>query len=62
MKPEVNEDLFKKVYPSGDITTLEAFREKIASEMGTHYLRDSDQQFLADSINTLLEITDLQLA
>lgn len=58
---EVNEELFKKVYPTGDITTEEAFREKIASEMETHYLRDSDQQLLADAISKLLELTDLKL-
>ncbi len=58
---EVNEELFKKVYPTGDITTEEAFKEKISEEIKQHYSRDTDQQFLADSINNLLNLTDLQL-
>ena len=58
---EVNEELFKKVYPTGDITTEEAFREKISAEMEQHNLRDSDQQFLADAINYLLKQADLKL-
>ena len=58
---EVNEELFKKVYPSSEITTEKEFRERISGELKQHYSRDTDRQFLADSINKLLEITNIEL-
>ena len=58
---EVNEELIMKVYPNGDITTEEAFREKIAGEMKQHWTRDTDQQFLVDTINELQKLANIDL-
>ncbi|NOY49732.1 MAG: trigger factor [Chlorobi bacterium] len=58
---EINEELFKKVYPNDDITTEEDFRARLAEELAQHYTRDTDRQFLADTINTLIEKADIKL-
>ncbi len=58
---EINEDLFKKVYPNDDLKTEEDFRGKIAGELKQHYTRDTDRQFLADTINKLIELVDITL-
>lgn len=58
---EINEDLFKKVYPNDELKTEDDFREKIAGELKLHYTRDTDRQFLADTINKLIELADISL-
>ncbi len=58
---EINEDLFKKVYPNDEITTEEEFMARLVEELGQHYTRDTDRQFLADTINTLIEKADIKL-
>jgi len=58
---EVNEDLFKKVYPNDDIKDEKAFKAKIKEDLSAHYSRDTDRQFLADTINEVIKVTDLQL-
>ena len=58
---EVNEELFNKVYPTADIKTEKDFREKISGELEQHFSRDSDRQYLADSINKLLEMSNIEL-
>jgi trigger factor len=58
---EINEDLFKKVYPNDDIKDEKVFKAKIKEDLSAHYARDTDRQFLADTINELLKATNLQL-
>jgi len=58
---EVNEDLYKKVYPNDDIKDEKTFKAKIKEDLSSHYSRDTDRQFLADSINEVIKITDLKL-
>lgn len=58
---ELNEELFKKVYPNDDIKTEKDFRAKIKEEIKNHFQRDADRQFLDDSINELIKITKLEL-
>jgi trigger factor len=58
---ELNEELFKKVYPAGDVTTEEAFREKVTEEIGKHRAGDSDKQFLSDAIDELIKLSNLEL-
>jgi trigger factor len=57
----LNEELFKKVYPAGDVTTEEAFREKVTEELGKHRAGDSDKQFLSDAIDELIKLSNLEL-
>lgn len=58
---EINEELFKKVFPNDDIKTEKEFRAKIKEEIKSHFQRDADRQFLDDSINELLKITKITL-
>lgn len=58
---EINEDLFKKVYPNDEIKDEKAFKAKVKEDLSAHYSRDTDRQFLADTINELINVTNLQL-
>ncbi|HEY9114478.1 MAG TPA: trigger factor [Bacteroidales bacterium] len=58
---EINEELFKKVFPNDDIKTEKEFKAKIKEEIKSHFQRDADRQFLDDSINELLKITKITL-
>ena len=61
-KAEVNEELFKKVYgDETDITTTEAFREKIKEEITLNLSYSSDQKFTLDARDTLLGKTNMEL-
>jgi trigger factor len=55
---ELNEELYKKVYPNEDIKTEEEFRARIENEIKNHYQRDSDRQFLDETINELIKIAN----
>jgi trigger factor len=58
---ELNEELFKKVYPNDEVKTEEDFKVRITEELKKHYSRDTDRQFLADTINKLIELADISL-
>lgn len=58
---EINEDLFKKLYPNDEVKTEKEFIEKLKEDLSKHYSRDTDRQFLADTINKLIEISEVKL-
>ncbi len=58
---ELNEELFKKVYPEDNILTIEAFRQRIADEAEVYYVKESDQKLLGDVITKLIEETKVEL-
>jgi len=58
---EIGEELFKKVFPSQEIKNEEEFRAALASDMSKHYVRDTDRQFLADTVKELIKIADINL-
>ncbi len=58
---EINEDLFKKVYPNDDIKDEKLFKEKIKVDLSKQSSIDTDRQFLADTINEIIKVTDLKL-
>ncbi|MFZ4400305.1 MAG: trigger factor [Bacteroidales bacterium] len=58
---ELNEELFSKVYPQDEITTIEEFRNRIAQEAENYYIKESDQKLLGDVINKLIEETSVEL-
>ncbi|MCB2207508.1 MAG: trigger factor [Bacteroidetes bacterium] len=60
-KAEMNEDFFKKVYPNEDIKDEKSFKAKVKEDLSAHYARDTDRQFLADTINEVIKVTNLQL-
>lgn len=58
---ELGEELYKKVFPSRDIKTEEEFRVALSEDLQNHFQRDTDRQFLGDTIKELLKIADIQL-
>jgi trigger factor len=58
---ELNDDLFKKVYPNDEIKDEKEFKSRIKKDLSSHYSRDTDRQFLADTINEIIKLTDLEL-
>lgn len=58
---ELGEDLYKKVFPSKEIATEEDFRKALADDLQNHFSRDTDRQFLGDTIKELIKIADIKL-
>ncbi len=58
---EIGEDLYKKVFPSKEIKTEEEFRNLLSEDLQNHYGRDTDRQFLGDTIKELIKIADINL-
>ncbi len=58
---ELGEDLYKKVFPSKEIKTEEEFKEALTEDLQNHYQRDTDRQFLGDTIKELIKIADISL-
>ena len=58
---EVNEELFKKVYPVGDITTEEQFRDKLKGEAKEYLQKESDNFFVHETLEVLSKNTELTL-
>lgn len=42
---EFNQELFDKIYPAGEVTTIEAMKEKVKSELEQMFTRDADWLF-----------------
>ena len=55
---ELNEDLFKKIYPNDEIKDAAAFRAKVADDLKKSYTPDSDYRFGIDARNTLIKKLD----
>ncbi len=58
---ELGEDLYKKVFPSQDIKSEEEFKKALSNDLVKHYERDTDRQFLADTVKELIKIADISL-
>ncbi len=58
---ELNEDLYKKVYPSADIKDEAGFKDAIRNEAKQFYSRDTDRKFMNDVIDLLVEKTKMTL-
>lgn len=58
---ELNEELFTKALPGEEITTEEAFRQRIADQLSGQYQVDSDKHFRNEVMKKLLEETKLEL-
>lgn len=58
---ELGEELYKKVFPTKDIKTEEDFRNALSEDLQNHYKRDTERQFLGDTIKELIKIADIQL-
>ncbi|MEZ5082158.1 MAG: trigger factor [Bacteroidales bacterium] len=62
MEPaEINQELFDKVYPNGNITSEEAFREKLRSEAKDYFQNEGDNFFVHEVIEKLVNETHVDL-
>ncbi len=58
---ELNQELFDKIYGPGVITSEEAFRDKIRTELGLMFQQDTDRKFFNDVEKSLVEKLDIRL-
>lgn len=61
VEAELGEELYKKLYPAEDLKTEDDFRKRLTEDLKKHFQRDTDRQLLADSINALMDLTNLDL-
>ena len=52
--PELNEELFKMIFPGKDIKDEKAFRKEIATEMERQYVVEAERMFLNNAIDKLV--------
>lgn len=58
---QVNEDLFKKAYPSSEINTEADFRAKIKQDASREFEKESDKLFLSQTVDLLIEKANIQI-
>ncbi|MFC0877157.1 trigger factor [Saccharicrinis sp. FJH2] len=59
---EINEELFKQIYPEDEVTTEEDMRKRIADEIKENLVSNSDYKFLLDAKDKLVEkVKDVEL-
>ena len=52
--PELNEELFKMIFPAKDIKDVDTFRKEIATEMERQYVVEAERMFLNNAIDKLV--------
>ncbi len=60
-KAKINDELFAKLFPNGEVTTLEGLKAKIKEDAEQQFVQQADQQFLNDVTEALLETTQFDL-
>ena len=58
---ELNEELFKKVYPDDDLKTEEDLRNRIKKDMEKEYIKESDRKFVDDVIKKITDTVEIKL-
>ncbi len=58
---DLDQELFDKLFPDGSVTTASELREKIKEDAEKQFQQQSDQQFLNDAIEHLIENTKFDL-
>ncbi len=58
---ELGEELYKKVFPAQEIKNEAEFKKALSNDLTKHYQRDTDRQFLADTVKELIKIADISL-
>ena len=62
LKPaELNEELFKKMYPDGSVTTIDELKEKVSIDYRAYFEKESDRKLKNDMVLDLLKTTKLAL-
>jgi trigger factor len=57
---ELNEELFGKLFMDGEVTSIEDLKKRIASDLATMFVADSDRILTRDVYNFLLEETKME--
>lgn len=60
-KRELNEEFFKEVYPGQDITTVEAFKDKLKEEIGKYWKQEATNHLHNELFETLVHETPIEL-
>lgn len=58
---EINEDLFKKAYPSDEVKTEDDFRAKINEDAAKQFVGESDKFFMSETVDMLIEKANIQV-
>lgn len=58
---ELNEDLFKKAYPSAELKSEEDLRNRIKEDAAKQFEGESDKLFMGKAVDTVIEKADLKL-
>lgn len=62
LKPaELNEELFRKMYPDGSVTTLEEMKAKIKQDYAAYFEKESERKLKNDIVVDLLKNTKITL-
>ncbi|MCK5838837.1 MAG: hypothetical protein KAG99_03265, partial [Bacteroidales bacterium] len=61
MPADLNEDLYKLVFPVDGLKSEEAFRQRISKDMSNSFVVDSDKQFMNESVIALVKEADVSL-
>lgn len=59
--PELNEELFKKLYPEDDLKTEDDLKDRLKKDIAAQHEIESDKQLLNDVTEKLIESTDITL-
>lgn len=58
---EINEELYKKAYPTAEIKNEEEFRAKIKEDASKQFVAESDKLFLSETVDLLIEKANIQI-
>lgn len=58
---EINEDLYKKAYPSDEVKTEEDFRAKIKEDAAKQFVGESDKLFMSETVDMLIEKANIEI-
>lgn len=62
LKPaELNEELFKKMYPDGSVSNLDEMKEKIKADYAAYFKQESDRKLKNDIVLDLIKNTKIEL-
>jgi trigger factor len=60
-KAELNKELFDKLFPNGDVDTLDGLKQKIKEDAEMQFVQQADQKFLNDVTEFLVNSTSFEL-
>ncbi|MFM1876298.1 MAG: hypothetical protein RL266_2035 [Bacteroidota bacterium] len=61
MPAELNEELFKKMYPDGSVNNLDEMKAKIKQDYAEYFSKESDRKLKNDMVVSLLKNTKIEL-